>query len=420
MTGLIDFSANASENETAAPPINWQEGMPANAVNNSARELMAALARWRADNSGVLGATMAGNAASLATLQGIKESHFAGGFTISFATTQANTGPMTLNIDGTGAKPWRRPRGFEFAPGDIVPLVIHTVVWSPPQGAYVSIAPSFDEPGRIQAFATAEAIPPGWIECDGRAVSRTSYVALLTAIGFAFSGGDNATTFNIPDLNGRTVFGRDNSKGRLTGAGGLGGGIGNVGGSEAVTLNDTQMPSHSHFGTTGLAGAHDHGGGTGQAGQHSHGGSTGNAGGHNHNGTTGGAGSHAHGGNTTLSGNHSHDISYTKLAIYGGGGGLTAVSEMFPPNPGNSTAVSSGAGEHQHGIATDQVGDHTHNFTTSSVGDHAHTIGADGNHNHSINGVSDHAHIFGTSNSGGGLSHPNMPPGLVGVFAIKA
>lgn len=327
---------------------------------------------------------------------------------------------MTLNIDGTGAKPWRRPRSFEFAPGDIAPLVIHTVVWSPPQGAYVSLSPSFEAPGKYSAFATAESIPPGWVECDGRAVSRTSYAALLSAIGFAFGGGDNATTFNVPDVNGRTIFGRDGGKNRLTGAGGLGGNVGNGGGSESVTLNDTQMPSHSHFGTTGAAGAHDHGGSTGQAGQHSHGGSTGNAGGHNHNGTTGGAGGHAHGGSTTLSGNHSHDISYTKLAIYGGGGGLTAVSEMFPPNPGNSTAVSSGAGEHQHGIATDQVGDHTHNFTTSGVGDHAHTISADGNHTHSINGVSDHAHIFGTSNAGGGLAHPNMPPGLVGVYAIKA
>uniref|UniRef100_UPI0018F072A4 hypothetical protein n=1 Tax=Vibrio cholerae TaxID=666 RepID=UPI0018F072A4 len=83
-------------------------------------------------------------------------------------------------------------------------------------------------------------------------------------------------------------------------------------------------------------------------------------------------------GTTSSSGTHTHDLAYTKLAIYGGGGGLTAVSEMFPPSVGNSTAQVGGAGEHQHPIATDSVGDHSHNFSTSGVGDHAHVIGADG------------------------------------------
>ena len=44
MTGLIDFSPNADENDSAAAPIFWPEGMPAKAVNNSSREEMAALA----------------------------------------------------------------------------------------------------------------------------------------------------------------------------------------------------------------------------------------------------------------------------------------------------------------------------------------------------------------------------------------
>lgn len=418
MTGLIDFSIFASENNVAAAPVNWQEGMPANAVNNSAREMMAALARWHADDSGILGASINGGAVTLTTLQGIKASHFGSAFRLSFALPFENTGPLTLDVDGTGPRPWRRQRGFEFAPGDVSILVTHDVIWVPVIGAFISRAPTFETPGRIGAFATPNGIPPGWVECDGREVSRAAYAALFSVIGTAYGAGNGFSTFNVPDLRGRTLFGRDGGVGRLTGAGGLGGNVSNTGGSETVTLNELQLPSHGHAGSTGGAGGHDHGGGTGQAGQHSHGGSTGNAGGHNHTGTTGGAGAHSHGGTTGNAGNHVHNQNYDRLSIYGGGGQLSAVSQLFPPG-NNSAATSEAAGVHQHTFTTDEVGEHSHNFTTSGVGDHAHTIGADGNHTHTIVGVGDHTHALNISATGGNQAHPNMPPGLVAVYAIK-
>lgn len=418
MTGLNDFSIFAAENGTGAAPILWAEGMPAKGVNDSAREMMAALARWRSDNSGGLGIVLSGNAASLTSAQGFNESHFASGFSIAFAATQTNTGPMTLNIDGTGARPWRRPRSVEFGPGDIVPFQIHTVVWSPPQVAYVSLSPNLDSPGQIRAFATTEAIPSGWVECDGRAVGRASYGALLSVIGYAYGAGDGSTTFNVPDLRGRTFFGRDGGAGRLTGAGGLGGAITSVGGSETVTLSVAQMPSHGHTGSTGEAGGQA-ATSTGAAGGHNHGGTTGNGGGHSHTGSTGGAGSHSHGGSTGLSGGHSHDLGYEKLPIYGGSGSLTGVSGLYPPN-NNSTAVTNGGGEHQHPITTDQVADHTHPFTTNGVADHAHGITGAPDHTHTVPAIPGHSHGLTINATGDGGAHSNMPPGLVGVFAIKA
>lgn len=93
-----------------------------------------------------------------------------------------------------------------------------------------SISPT----GAISAFAAL--IPPdGWIVCDGSAVSRTIYAALFGIIGTTWGAGDHSTTFNIPDLRGRSLIGVSGS--HL---------IASTGGSENVNLSVSQLPSHSH------------------------------------------------------------------------------------------------------------------------------------------------------------------------------
>lgn len=66
--------------------------------------------------------------------------------------------------------------------------------------------------GVVLPFANTTA-PDGWIECDGRAVSRSTYAALFAAIGTSYGAGDGSTTFNIPDLRGEFVRGWDHGKG---------------------------------------------------------------------------------------------------------------------------------------------------------------------------------------------------------------
>ena len=53
--------------------------------------------------------------------------------------------------------------------------------------------------GMIAAFGTPSA-PSGWLECDGDAVSRTTYERLFDAIGTTWGSGDGSTTFNLPDM----------------------------------------------------------------------------------------------------------------------------------------------------------------------------------------------------------------------------
>jgi len=49
--------------------------------------------------------------------------------------------------------------------------------------------------------------PTGWLICNGSAISRTTYATLFAVISTTYGVGDGSTTFNLPDLRGRSPFG---------------------------------------------------------------------------------------------------------------------------------------------------------------------------------------------------------------------
>lgn len=104
--------------------------------------------------------------------------------------------------------------------------------------------------GTIFDYAGATA-PDGFLFCYGQALSRTTYKGLFDILGIVYGSGDGSTTFNLPDLRGRTVSGQDDMGGvsanRLTGiTNGIDGDVlGGVGGSEGHTLTQTQMPNYN-------------------------------------------------------------------------------------------------------------------------------------------------------------------------------
>ena len=73
-------------------------------------------------------------------------------------------------------------------------------------------------PGTIQWFAMPAA-PAGWLECDGRLLSKVTgsglYAALWTAIGYTYNqlADGTADNFRIPDLRGQFVRGWDHGAG---------------------------------------------------------------------------------------------------------------------------------------------------------------------------------------------------------------
>ena len=59
----------------------------------------------------------------------------------------------------------------------------------------------------------AASVPAGYLECNGAAVSRSTYSALFAVIGTTYGSGNGSSTFNLPDLRGEFVRGFDNGRG---------------------------------------------------------------------------------------------------------------------------------------------------------------------------------------------------------------
>ncbi len=107
--------------------------------------------------------------------------------------------------------------------------------------------------GFIGPYAGGNA-PAGWALCNGQAISRTTFASLFNAIGTSYGAGDGSTTFNLPDLRGRSIFGLDNMGGtpanRLTGAnaGNIASPttLGAAGGEENHAVSIPELPAHTH------------------------------------------------------------------------------------------------------------------------------------------------------------------------------
>jgi microcystin-dependent protein len=224
--------------------------------------------------------------------------------------------------------------------------------------------------------------PDGWLACDGRLISRTTYSQLFAVLGTVWGAGDGSTTFRLPPTSGRASVGPGNVIDE-TGAT-VNFTFAQIRGAVARPIAMTHLPATAI--TTDAQGWHGHAGVTDAQGSHAH--STDVQGFHSHGGSY--LADHAHSGYSDAQGAHNHTIALPNQSAGTSGGGANVMSDVF----GIGTYTTSTFPAHTHAIATYGTGnlpltifgDGSHGHNISTAGNHAHnlTIYGDGSHQHTI------------------------------------
>jgi microcystin-dependent protein len=249
------WSQTASSNATADGSVNWAEGQAPSSINDSARAMMAAAAKYRDDISGAIETAGTSTAYTVASYQSFASLATMSGKVIAFTPHTTNGATVTLNVDGLGAKPLRSAPSVELPAGTLIEGTPYTAVYNNSDEAWY-LHGFYGNPygipiGGLLPFTGTTSPNSSLVFPYGQAISRSTYDDLFTLVGTTYGTGDGSSTFNVPDLRGRVLAGKDDMGGtsanRLTAADdGLNGDtLGATGGGETQTLVRANLPNTS-------------------------------------------------------------------------------------------------------------------------------------------------------------------------------
>jgi microcystin-dependent protein len=236
------WSRTASSNATADGSINWAEGQAPSTVNDSARAMMAAAAKYRDDVSGAIVTTGGFTAFAGGVLSGVRHArpHGWGDDRLYASRHQCR---------GTGYAQRRWP-GCEA----VAALSLRRRPSGRDVGGLAGNPYNIPLGGMIE-FTGTTAPNGSFVLPSGQAISRTTYATYFAMVGTTYGAGDGSTTFNVIDKRGRVSAGRDDMGGSAasrigsvsTDSGTISGAtLGSSGGSSTHVLTTGEMPSHTH------------------------------------------------------------------------------------------------------------------------------------------------------------------------------
>lgn len=248
-----NWSQTAASNATADTSINWAEGQAPSSVNDSARAMMAATAKYRDDIAGAIVTGGISTAYTVASYSVFDTLAHLGGQMIAFTPHVTNGATVTLNVDALGAKPLRTSPGVELSAGTIIQGTPYVATYNNSDGAFY-LQGFFGNPYNIPLASGLDYWGPSapsssFAFPSGQAISRTTYASLFSLLGTTWGAGDGSTTFNLPDKRGRFSAGKDDMGGnhafriQAANSGFAGDTLGAAGGSEIQTLTLAQLPT---------------------------------------------------------------------------------------------------------------------------------------------------------------------------------
>ena len=254
---LWKWSQTAATNASADGSINWAEGQAPSSVNDSARAMMAAVAKYRDDIAGAITTGGSSTAYTVTSNQSFDTLAHLSGQMIAFVphTTSAGSAgsQITLNVDGLGAKPIRLAPSVEIPSGTLVQGTPYVATYNNSDGAFYlqgfGTNPYQIPLGAMLPYTGSTAPNTAFVLPFGQAISRTTYATYFSLVSTTFGTGDGSTTFNVIDMRGRLPIGQDNMGGsaasRVTTAGSSIDGmtIGANGGGQNVSILQGNLPN---------------------------------------------------------------------------------------------------------------------------------------------------------------------------------
>jgi microcystin-dependent protein len=215
--------------------------------------MMAATAKFRDDISGALVTGGSATAYTVASYQGFDTLAHLDGMMIAFTPHTTGAAPVTLNVDGLGARPLRFSPGADLPAGTLVQGTPYVATYNNAAGEFylqgLAGNPYNIPLGGMLEFTGTTAPNGSFVLPFGQAISRTTYAGYFAMVGNTYGVGDGSTTFNVIDKRGRVSAGKDDmggsAAGRITsgGSGITGTTLGAAGGAETVTIAQANLPN---------------------------------------------------------------------------------------------------------------------------------------------------------------------------------
>jgi hypothetical protein len=269
-SAVWQWSTTASSNSSIDPTINWREGMPPSAVNDSSRAEMAALAAYRDDISGLLTSTGTASAYSVSTNQNLCASPSTvpqDGQQLALTMNITNGTAPTLIADACSPYPIQSAPGVAVGSASLIQGSPYTLRFSVANNAWMLrdfYGSALTVPlGGMIAYTGTTVPNSNFVFPAGQCLSTTTFAAYWTFLGSPASGVCPGGQFQIIDVGGRVVAGLDTmpgfgAKGRLTSStAGCGTAMTSIGaacanGGESQQLIASQIPVITSSATAGL------------------------------------------------------------------------------------------------------------------------------------------------------------------------